>query len=143
MISASSDPRDALELVEALEMLERRRRTDNLKLRPFSAELLAVARADSARGRQGTTTFDGSRVDPDCDAVPLPRLLDKTEVADRLDVGMRTVERMISSGELPVVRIGAAVRVHSDDLVEFMDALRSGHTSTATDAVSERKVFSA
>lgn len=134
MLIGSSDPRDARELVEALEMLERRRRTDGSGLRPFVAGLLAVARSDSVRSRHEPSPFDGSERSLDGDAMPLPRLMDLTEVADRLDVSKSTVERLVANGELPVVHPTAgSTRVHSDDLVAFMDGLRSG-------VVSKRKV---
>jgi excisionase family DNA binding protein len=47
-----------------------------------------------------------------------------TSVALRLGVSERHVRRLIASGELPVHRIGRAVRVSEDDLARFLAARR-------------------
>lgn len=38
------------------------------------------------------------------------------EVAARLNVGPRTVHRMIARGELPVVRVGGSLRIPGNEL---------------------------
>jgi excisionase family DNA binding protein len=45
-------------------------------------------------------------------------------VAGRLDCSVRHVRRLIASGELPVHRLGRAVRVSEDDLARFLAARR-------------------
>lgn len=45
-------------------------------------------------------------------------------VAGRLGVSERHVRRLIASGELPVHRIGRAVRVSEDDRLRFLAARR-------------------
>ena len=45
-------------------------------------------------------------------------------VAARLDVSPRHVHRLIAAGELPVHRIGRAVRISEDDLRRFLAARR-------------------
>ena len=58
---------------------------------------------------------------------PIPAasvLHDAAAVARRLDVTVRTVRRLIAAGELPVHRIGRAVRVSEDDLARFLAARR-------------------
>lgn len=42
-------------------------------------------------------------------------------VADKLDLSVRSVQRLIDSGELPAFKIGGAVRV-SDTDIEFLIA---------------------
>lgn len=43
-------------------------------------------------------------------------LLSVADVADVLAVSIRTIRRMIASGELPTVRFGRAIRVRQIDL---------------------------
>lgn len=54
----------------------------------------------------------------------MAQLLTLDEVADRLRVGERTVRRYTADGRLPTVKLGAAVRVHSEDLAAFVEGLR-------------------
>jgi excisionase family DNA binding protein len=51
-------------------------------------------------------------------------LLTLDDVAEHLQVSRRTVERLIAAGELAATRIGAATRVHPDDLRAFVERLR-------------------
>ena len=53
------------------------------------------------------------------------RLLDLTRTAEILGISVRTLRRVIDRGELPVYRIGRAVRIHPDDLVRFIEKARS------------------
>lgn len=46
-------------------------------------------------------------------ATPLPRFLTVPEVAELLQVSVRTVWRAIDRGEIPVVRLGRLVRVNA------------------------------
>ena len=43
-------------------------------------------------------------------------LLSAEEVADLLSLSVRTVRRMIASGEIPIVRIGRSVRIRRVDI---------------------------
>ena len=45
-------------------------------------------------------------------------------VADRLAVSPRHVRRLIERGELPVHRIGSAVRISEDDLARYLASTR-------------------
>ena len=47
-------------------------------------------------------------------------LLKASEVADILRVSLRTVRRLIASGELGIVRVGRCVRVHESVLQAFI-----------------------
>ena len=42
-------------------------------------------------------------------------------VADMTDASMTTVRRWIDRGELPVVRIGVAIRIRKEDLDSFIE----------------------
>ena len=44
------------------------------------------------------------------------KLLKPTDVAEKLSFSLATVYRLIDSGKLPVVKIGAALRVRETDL---------------------------
>ena len=44
------------------------------------------------------------------------RLLTIADTAERLNVSPRTVRRLIDAGQLPIIRIGRAVRIAEDDL---------------------------
>ncbi len=56
---------------------------------------------------------------------PLPRLLSLTETADLLGCSLKTLQRRIRAGELPVIRLGRLVRVHPADLARYVAARRS------------------
>lgn len=49
------------------------------------------------------------------------RLYTADDVAELLHVSTRTIRRMIATGQLPVIRLGRAVRVHPSALTELMD----------------------
>ena len=47
-------------------------------------------------------------------------LLDKHQVAQRLNVGPRFVERLISEKRIPYVKVGRHVRVRSSTIEQFL-----------------------
>ncbi|CAO3424258.1 helix-turn-helix domain-containing protein [Azospirillum endophyticum] len=49
-----------------------------------------------------------------------PALLTIPEVADRLQVSIKTVRRWIVSGDLPTVRLGRQIRIQQKDLDIFL-----------------------
>ena len=55
-------------------------------------------------------------------AMPSPgqRLLSAAEVAERCGMSLRSVRRFIAAGDLPVHRLGRAVRVAEADLERFL-----------------------
>ncbi len=57
----------------------------------------------------------------------VPMLLTASEAARMLKIGRTKVYEMLATSELPVVRIGTAVRVPFKALVDWIDR----HTSTA------------
>ena len=52
------------------------------------------------------------------------RLLTVSEVAEELAIHPKTVRRLVARGELAVVKIGAAVRIHPADVDAFVDEHR-------------------
>ena len=51
-----------------------------------------------------------------------PRLLRVREAASLLGVSEKTIRRLISSRQLPCVRIQRLLRLHAADLVRFVEA---------------------
>jgi len=50
----------------------------------------------------------------------MSRLLTVRDVAERLQVSGRTIHRLISAGDLPVIRIGRAVRLSEAALQAYL-----------------------
>jgi excisionase family DNA binding protein len=57
--------------------------------------------------------------------VPVVRrlLITKAEAAEQLGISVRTVERLISAGRLPLVHVEGAARLRVADLEAYVDAL--------------------
>ena len=83
----------------------------------------SIARS-AARGvglnGQGAQVLKGSEADL---GQPQP-FLRVMAVATRLGVSVKTVRRMITSGDLPVHRIGKLLRVSEADLAVFVESMR-------------------
>ncbi len=54
----------------------------------------------------------------------LVQLLTVAKTADNLDVSEKSVYRLIQSRKLRVIRCGRALRIHPDDLRNYIDANR-------------------
>lgn len=52
------------------------------------------------------------------------KLLTKAQVAKRLHVSVRSVERLVSSGELQALKVGGSTRFDPRDVVAYVDGLR-------------------
>ena len=75
------------------------------------------------RTRHAATGVDGEYGAPE-DVPVMPRLLiTKAEAAERLAVSVRTVERLITAGRLPLVHVEGAARLRVADLEAYVDAL--------------------
>jgi excisionase family DNA binding protein len=59
----------------------------------------------------------------------LPRLRTIREAAERLKVSTRSIRRWIDLGEIPVFRLGRAVRISEEDLQAFLNRNRWGSTN--------------
>jgi excisionase family DNA binding protein len=51
---------------------------------------------------------------------PPTHLLTAQEVADQLNVSLRTIRRLIAQKKLAIVRIGKAVRIRPETIVSFI-----------------------
>lgn len=114
-------PRLTDALIAACVTWQRQRRADGL---PHDAEIsdFVTALAGARRGLAGTSLDES--LSPGEGAVMPVRLLTYSETAARLSVSERQVKRLIAAGLLRRVHIGTAARVHTDELVEYMTALR-------------------
>jgi excisionase family DNA binding protein len=60
------------------------------------------------------------------DAIESSKLLSREAVARTLSLSVRSVERLIGSGQLPTVRLGRRVLVSQSDLERFIAARKGG-----------------
>jgi excisionase family DNA binding protein len=51
-----------------------------------------------------------------------PELIDRHEAARRLSLSVRTIDELIASGDLSVVRIGRTVRIRPSAIAYFVEA---------------------
>lgn len=115
------DPATARDVLAALALLEGRRRVAGAGLSKGTIELRAVAEASLRSLTVGLSPHGAGM--PDSGEVD-PHLLTLEDCKARLAVGLTTVKAAIRNGQLRAVHLGRAVRVHSDDLAEYMDRLR-------------------
>ncbi len=114
-------PRLTDALIAACVTWQRQRRADGLAYDPEVSDFV-TALASARRGLAGTS-LDEQSPSGDSDDMPA-RLLTYSEAAARLSVSQRQVKRLIASGLLRRVRVGAAARVHTDDMTDYMTTLR-------------------
>lgn len=55
---------------------------------------------------------------------PTDELLTKEQLAKRLHLSVRSIERLVSSGELRALKIGRAIRFDPRDVEAYLDGLR-------------------
>ena len=54
------------------------------------------------------------------------KLLRVNEAADRLSMGLRTLQEKVANREISVIKIGKSLRFHPDDIEEFINNCRVG-----------------
>ena len=109
-------------LALAITRYTRQLRNDRLPVPPTLDELAAFLTM-YVRTRHAATGVDGEYGAPE-DVPMMPRLLiTKAEAAERLAVSVRTVERLITAGRLPLVHVEGAARLRVADLEAYVDAL--------------------
>ena len=109
-------------LALAITRYTRQLRNDRLPVPPTLDELAAFLTM-YVRTRHAATGVDGEYGAPE-DVPVMPRLLiTKAEAAERLAVSVRTVERLIAGGRLPLVHVEGAARLRVADLEAYVDAL--------------------
>ncbi|MDP9402120.1 MAG: helix-turn-helix domain-containing protein [Actinomycetota bacterium] len=124
MLVLDLDRQSAGHLAVALRLYERRLRADGHRVLPGAlGQLLDAALAGAGQARpeadEGSPSGEDGQV----------MLLDYDEVAGRLGVSERTVRRLVAAGQLSVVRVGNAPRVHPEDLQSYVDGLRQQRSS--------------
>jgi excisionase family DNA binding protein len=109
-------------LAVAITRYARQLRNDGLPVPPTLDELAAFLTL-YVRTRHAATGVDGGFGTPQ--AVPMMSrlLITKAEAAERLAVSVRTVERLITAGRLPLVHVEGAARLRVADLEAYVDAL--------------------
>jgi excisionase family DNA binding protein len=109
-------------LARAITRYVRQLRKDGLPV-PFILDELAAFLTLYVRTRQAATGVDGDYRTPQ-DVPVMPRLLiTKAEAAEQLGVSVRTVERLIAAGRLPLVHVEGASRLRVADLEAYVDSL--------------------
>jgi excisionase family DNA binding protein len=109
-------------LALAINRYVRQLRKDGLPV-PSILDELATFLTLYVRTRQAATGVDGDYGTPQ-DVPVMPRLLiTKAEAADQLGVSVRTVERLIAAGRLPLVHVEGAARLRVADLEAYVNAL--------------------
>jgi len=109
--------------------------------RAVPAELVAVVEVLGVLVRPALPRLDspsggGGNAVPEDAGVVEPRLLTKQAAAWALSMKVRSVERLIAAGELPVVRIGRSVRVRRSDLDAYVDHLPTAGGGVRCEPVS-------
>ena len=61
-------------------------------------------------------------------------LITKSEAAEQLGVSLRTIERLIAAGRLPLVHVEGAARVRVADLGEYVQGLDADDKTTPSSA---------
>jgi excisionase family DNA binding protein len=61
-------------------------------------------------------------------------LITKSEAAEQLGVSVRTIERLISAGRLPLVHVEGAARVRVADLGAYVQSLDADQRTTTSPA---------
>jgi len=112
-------------LAVALVAHERRLRREGSPPPPPLVGDLAQFLRDCVSIRHDATGMDGLDGDHDHVAVGV-LLVTKVEVATVLSVSIRTVERLIAAGRLPVVHVEGATRIRVEDLNTYVQGLTGG-----------------
>ena len=100
----------------------RQLRKDELPV-PSMVDELAACLTLYVRTRQAATGVDGDYGTPRDIPVVRRLLITKAEAAEQLGVSVRTVERLIAAGRLPLVRVEGAARLRVVDLEAYVNAL--------------------
>ena len=120
----------------ALTRYARHLRRDRLAVPPVIDELAALL-VRCVRTRPTTTRVDEEGSTTQGDAVARQLLVTKAEAAESLRVSVRTVERLIAGGQLPLLHIERASRLRLADVEAYIDSLVPAELTRPTES-SER-----
>ena len=111
-------------LVIALARYRRQLRADGGRVPPQIEDLITFL-ANRAKARHDVLMLDPWRTGSDPSTVPRRLLITKSDAAEQLGVSLRTIERLISSGRLPLVHVEGAARVRVTDLEAYVEGLEA------------------
>jgi excisionase family DNA binding protein len=111
-------------LVVALSRYLRQLRAESARVPPQIEDLITFL-ADRVRARRDVLLLDPWRAGSDPSATPRRLLITKSDAAEQLGVSLRTIERLISSGRLPLVHVEGAARVRVSDLDAYVQGLEA------------------
>jgi excisionase family DNA binding protein len=118
-------------LVVALSRYLRQLRADGGRV-PVQLEAMINFLTDAARAPQDVTALDSWRSTSNRTVMPRRLLITKSDAAEALGVSLRTIERLIAAGRLPLVHVEGAARVRVTDLEAFVQHLEAdGGTNPA------------
>jgi excisionase family DNA binding protein len=112
-------------LVIALSKYHRLLRTTGGQV-PAEIEELVLVLTDRASALQPAPLLDPCRAASAPSAMPRRLLVTKSEAAEQLCVSLRTLERLISAGRLPLVHVEGAARIRVADLEAYVQRLEAG-----------------
>jgi excisionase family DNA binding protein len=116
-------------LVIALSRYHRLLRTTGGRV-PAEIEDLVLVLTDRARPVHPVPFHDPCRAASESSAIPRRLLVTKSEAAEQLCVSLRTLERLISAGRLPLVHVEGAARVRVADLEAYVQRLKADGRSS-------------
>ena len=111
-------------LVVALSRYLRQLRAEGGRV-PAQVEALITFLTDPARSVPDVTLLDSWRAASGASAMPRRLLITKSDAAEVLGISLRTIERLISSGRLPLVHVEGAARVRVTDLEAYVQSLEA------------------
>jgi excisionase family DNA binding protein len=106
-------------------------RRDRLSVPPTIDELAALLMS-CARSCPPTTKMDDEEPTTQDGTVPGPLLITKAEAGEYLSVSIRTVERLISAGKLPLVHVEGAARLRVVDVEAYVDSLTPAESARSS-----------
>jgi excisionase family DNA binding protein len=98
---------------------------------PAEIEDLVLVLTDRAGGLHPVPLLDHCRAAAASSVMPRRLLVTKSEAAEQLCVSLRTLERLISAGRLPLVHVEGAARVRVADLEAYVQRLEAGKPNLA------------
>jgi excisionase family DNA binding protein len=113
-------------LTSALSGHVRRLHQDGLAV-PREVEELTTFLVHIARTRQDPPLAADGRGTGHYAPMPDRLLITKGEVAERLSVSVRTIERLVANGRLPQVYVEHSARVRVKDLEAYVNSLTKSH----------------
>jgi len=100
---------------------------------PREVEELTSFLINTARIRQDATPIADGRDTGHYAPMPDRLLITKGEVAERLSVSVRTIERLVSTGRLPQVYVEHSARFRVTDLEAYVNSLTEAQSGPVDD----------